>query len=173
MTPPPDIVITQPNQGCAHVMNLVVPINVEELVALEREIMQELINLPELNLTPTQVAEMQRLQQLEYGRFENKAYFSYSNIFGISLPLRVSPFAVPQLGDFGVPQVYHYNSSVLVEMTYPGTRVSLYAVSVPVGNHSVRWQGDTLIGFFDKYPVTVLASGPSPGPEAARHQRRR
>jgi hypothetical protein len=158
MTPPPDIVITQPNQGCAHVMNLVVPINVEELVALEREIMQELINLPELNLTPTQVAEMQRLQQLEYGRFENKAYFSYSNIFGISLPLRVSPFAVPQLGDFGVPQVYHYNSSVLVEMTYPGTRVSLYAVSVPVGNHSVRWQGDTLIGFFDKYPVTVLAS---------------
>jgi hypothetical protein len=155
---PPDIVITQPNQGCLHHLRLPTPNDIADLVAMDRAIIEELLADPEVNLTPSQRAEFMAELDAEFGRFMNHAYDSYTNVYGVALPIQATSFDVPYWDEIGTPSIFHYNSDVLIEVLHPGTRISPYLIAVPVGNHQLRWTGKTTISEFDYIPFFVGTS---------------
>lgn len=158
LSPPPPIVVQQPSQGCVHRLALPVPLSYENLVRMDQIILEEIIEDPSFNPTPQELAELTLEIDNKYGRFDNLAYGYYSNVYGIPLPIRLSEFAVPHWGDIGAPKVFHYNSDVEIEMTFPGKRISPELIEVPVGSHQVVWKGDTFISKFDYAPLFLFSS---------------
>ncbi len=158
LIPPDPIVIETPNAACVHHMVVPLPAGWSELVSMDKAIIQELLADPELNLTQSERAELQKQLQSEYGRFDNIAYGSYSNIYGLTLPIQVTAYASPFWGDVGSPEVFHYNSDAMIELTLPGKRISEYLMEVPVGNYELQWKADTMISAFDYIPFFLASS---------------
>jgi hypothetical protein len=158
LTAPPDIVIEQPSGGCFHRLTLPTPVEMANIIAMDRAILEEVLADPALNLTPFQRAELMTELNNEFGRFANHAYGSYTNIYGIRLPIAVTSLDAPYWGAVGSPQIFHYNSDVLIELSYPGRRTSASTLEIPVGNHALTWQGNTIISEFDYVPFFVASS---------------
>jgi hypothetical protein len=57
LTPPKDIVIEEPNQGCVHRLQLPTPLGFADLVALDKTIIEEMLADPDLNLSPSERVE--------------------------------------------------------------------------------------------------------------------
>ena len=158
LVPADPVVVEKPNSGCVHHLVAPLPVKWAELVSMDRTIIQELLADPDVNLTPSQRAEFEKELQSEYGRFDNIAYGSYSNIYGLSLPIQLTPYSVPFWGEVGSPEVFHYNSDALIELTMPGKRISEYLMEIPVGNYQLQWKADTLISEFDYIPFFLASS---------------
>ncbi|MEX1020041.1 MAG: Ig-like domain-containing protein [Litorilinea sp.] len=156
LTPPDDIVVDVPSEGCSHVIHLPIPRNYADLVTIDREVMFELLNDPAILLSSSQRDDLIIERELEFGRFMNSVHDSYMNIYGIVLPGSLSEYTIPNWGDIGAPRVYHYNSDVFIEMTHPGTRINTEEIEVPVGNHTLVWEANTLVYFMDKFPTFLL-----------------
>ena len=158
LTPPPAIVITQPNHGCTHQLRLPTPVELTNLIEMDRAIIEEFLADLDIVLTPSQRSELQEELASEFGRFGTYAYGSYSNVYGISLPINLTSLNVPYWDEIGTPSVFHYNSDALIEMTFPGERISPYLLEIPVGNHHFQWEAKTLITDFDYVPFFIASS---------------
>lgn len=155
---PPDIVIDQPSGGCYHQLHLPTPKTLSELIAMDVAIIEEFLADMDVVLTPFQRQELEEEMEKEFGRFGTYAYGSYSNVYGISLPFNLTSLDLPYWDDIGRPEIFHYNSDALIEMTFPGERISENLLQVPVGNHAFLWEAKTLITDFDYIPIFIATS---------------
>lgn len=167
LTAPRDIVIIPPT-GCSVDLRLPIAVNWNELHLLDDQIFAEVLADPELGLSPAVQAELLKLIESEYGRFENEVYGSYINIYGIHLPLNLSEFAANDWGDVGAPRLYHYNSDVLTILNHPGQRLDRETVRVPVGVHSLNWRSDTLFSPFDYLYIPNFGGAAAAGKKIAK-----
>ena len=84
----------------------------------------------------------------------------YSNLLGIwdTTPLP------PNWGALGAPSVSHANTDVVVSATKAepdgfGRRRRSQSVSLPAGNHGIKWQADTQVSVLFDYTLPIVAYG--------------
>ncbi len=96
-----------------------------------------------------------------------QSVYSKEDIFGINIGnvlLGKGPgLGIPQdWGDLGVPEVFHYNTHVLLSAAGAGIQQSdlPQTVTLPAGNHTIRWRADTLYDLlFDAVlPAALVAA---------------
>ena len=74
LTAPKDIVVVEPSEGCAHRLEVPIPLGFADLVGLDKAIIEEMLGDSELNLSLSERAELETELESEYGRFDNIAY---------------------------------------------------------------------------------------------------
>jgi hypothetical protein len=142
VTPPADKVFTPPPGQCAVTVRL--PLTRESLqqILVDRDIINDVLNDPALNLPPAIRDELRKALEGQFGRFENQLYGAYSNIYGIPFS---SPTYGADWGAIGKPELYHYNADAQIVLTFPGKRINSNEVQIEVGAYTLSWTGDTLI----------------------------
>lgn len=166
---PPDAVVEPPPTDCVYRMSLPLNATWNELHVMDDALFR--LMLEEFDIPQALRPGLIDLIESEYGRFENEVYGSYSNIYGIVLPLELSEWAPGNWGDVGNPEIFHYNSDVFITLRHPGKRVSPQMVVVRPGSYVLHWQADTMISIFDKIPLGVLYTAFNDTP--AQHKARK
>lgn len=166
LVPPKDIVKSPP-PNCELTLRIPLDATYNELNQLDEQFYDLL--LQRYHVPATARADIIALLESEYGRFENETYGSYSNVYGIELPLELSVWSSGNYGDVGAPEIYHYNTDVHISLFHPGRRISESAVVLRPGAHTLTWRADTLISAFDWIPTFLLPGTDSPsGQKAAK-----
>ncbi|MEZ4677172.1 MAG: hypothetical protein R2932_23440 [Caldilineaceae bacterium] len=159
----------QPPQGeCSVDLRMPIAVNYNALTQLDAEIIAEVMNDPELREIPGLKAELEKQLALEYGRFTHETYGSYINIYGIQLPLNLSEFAANDWGTVGRPEIYHYNSDVLITLRHPGERLNTEYVRFFAGSNALSWKADTLLSPFDYVYIPNLGGAAAAGKRAGK-----
>ncbi|MEZ4619992.1 MAG: hypothetical protein R2867_31435 [Caldilineaceae bacterium] len=159
----------QPPQGeCSVDLRMPIAVNYNALTQLDAEIIAEVMNDPELREIPGLKAELEKQLALEYGRFTHETYGSYINIYGIQLPLNLSEFAANDWGTVGRPEIYHYNSDVLITLRHPGERLNTEYVRFFAGSNALSWKADTLLSPFDYVYIPNFGGAAAAGKRAGK-----
>jgi hypothetical protein len=161
LIPPSPIVVNTPSEGCSHIFQLPLPRDYRNIVQVDRIVIEELLNDPAIYLARSIRIDLEAALMQDFGRFSNHANSAYVNVYGIALPVTLSRYTVPHWGDIGSPRVFHYNTDVMIELTHPGTRIDANRIEIPVGNHNLRWEGETLISDWDYVPLFLATAGMS------------
>jgi hypothetical protein len=164
LAPPKDIV-KNPPPNCELILHLPVDATYNELHQMDEQFFNLL--LTRYHVPASERASIIKMMESEYGRLENETYGSYSNIYGIVLPLELSDWSSGNYGDVGQPEIYHYNSDVHISLFHPGKRINAKQVVLRPGTHTLNWRADTLISFFDWIPTFLIPGGDSPSEKKA------
>ncbi len=156
LTPPPNRVFDPhtardiDSDVCTQHLRLPLSDEDMELIILDQQIIQaaiaEVESDPRVDIPLTFLRELRDILESEYGRFESEKQGEYTNIYGIVFS---GPSHGADWGDFGSPEVYHYNSDVRVQMQHGGERIDDDMVRYRPGSYTVRWHGETLISGLD------------------------
>lgn len=151
---PPQDIVKPPPPNCVVTLQIPLDATYNELNQLDDQFFQGLMDAVELS--PAAQQEVQDLVASDYGRFEDETYGSYSNVYGMVLPLELSQWASGNWGDVGAPTIYHYNSDVFITLRQPGHRIDAQQVEFRPGVYTLFWQADTLISAFDWIPTFLI-----------------
>lgn len=161
---PPDIVFRP--STCSQTVRI--PISRDELerITLDKQILLDLLQNPNVDLPNNIRNAIQVTIDSEYGQFEHTTTGDYSNIYFIVIPILSNahleshwggpaldetngPSSSSGLSGLGAPEIYHFNSDVLVSLTHPGERTSIDEVTFGAGTHTLEWSADTLLSGAD------------------------
>ncbi len=166
LTPPPDIV-KPPPADCELTLTIPLDATYNELNQIDEQLFNLL--LQRYYVPADARSDLVNMISSEYGRFENETYGSYSNVYGLELPLELSDWSSGNWGDVGQPQIYHYNTDVSITLRQPGQRKSEQEVVFRPGSYTLAWEADTLISAFDWIPTFLIPGSDSPsGQKAAK-----
>jgi predicted outer membrane repeat protein len=169
---PPDLVapkniVKPPPPNCELLLTIPLDATYNELNQLDEQFFGLL--LQRYHVPADARGDIIDLMESEYGRFENETYGSYSNVYGIELPLELSDWSSGNYGDVGAPEIYHYNTDVHISLLHPGKRIDENTVVLRPGSYTLSWRADTLISAFDWIPTFLIPGSDSPsGQKAAK-----
>ncbi|MEZ4634779.1 MAG: hypothetical protein R2873_09745 [Caldilineaceae bacterium] len=164
LKPPADIV-KDPPPNCELILQLPVDATYNELHQMDEKFFDLL--LTRYHIPSAERAGIIDMMASEYGRLENETFGSYSNVYGIVLPLELSDWSSGNYGDVGQPEIYHYNSDVHISLRHPGTRINANEVMLRPGSYTLSWRADTLISIFDWIPTFLIPGGDTPSEKKA------
>ncbi|MCB0113588.1 MAG: hypothetical protein KDD84_05850, partial [Caldilineaceae bacterium] len=164
LKPPADIV-KDPPPNCELILQLPVDATYNELHQMDEKFFDLL--LTRYHIPSAERAGIIDMMASEYGRLENETFGSYSNVYGIVLPLELSDWSSGNYGDVGQPEIYHYNSDVHISLRHPGTRINANQVMLRPGSYTLSWRADTLISIFDWIPTFLIPGGDTPSEKKA------
>lgn len=164
---PPKDIVKEPPPNCELILHIPVDATYNELHQLDEQFFDLL--LTRYHVPGKERAEIIEMMESEYGRLANETYGSYSNVYGIVLPLELSDWSSGNYGDVGQPRIYHYNSDVHISLFHPGERINQNQVKLRPGSYTLSWRADTLISAFDWIPTFLIPGSDSPsGQKAAK-----
>lgn len=162
---PPDDIVKDPPPNCEQILRLPINATYNELHQMDEQLFDLL--LTRYHVPSAERAQILKMMESEYGRLENETYGSYSNIYGMVLPLELSDWSSGHYGDVGQPEIYHYNTDVHISLFHPGKRINANEVVLRPGSYTLSWRADTLISFFDWIPTFLIPGGDSPSEKKA------
>ncbi|MEZ4619996.1 MAG: hypothetical protein R2867_31455 [Caldilineaceae bacterium] len=146
---PPDKLYTNPNGRCVVSVRIPITRDVLEQIVLDSQILELIVNDPDLDLPPGFEQALRDTLDEPYGQFAYETTGEYSNIYAIVLPGISTAIYPAHWGDVGAPEIYHYQSDVQVTLRHNGDRVDANTVNFRPGVHTLTWTGDTLISGAD------------------------
>ncbi len=159
---PPDKLYTNPTGSCVVSVRIPITRDALEQIVLDSQIMELVLNDPDLDLPPNVEQALRDTLNEPYGQFAHETTGEYSNIFAIVLPGISTAIYPSHWGDVGAPEIYHYQSDVQVKLYQPGERVDANTVTFRPGVHTLTWSADTLISGADLVWIPDLSNlGPT------------